>query len=644
MAQDQVFYRAATFERDSINAEKRTVTLSISSDAPVDMGRGLEILDHSPDSIDLSRLSNGSPLLFNHDKDQHLGRIVDAVTDGRKLRVTAQISRTGLGAEKWEDINDGILREASVGYKYKNSDVKDEGKDQETGLRKYRVMRWLPAEGSLVSIPADSTVGIGRSESEPSPVDNSTNSETTRTPTPPMAETVTPPAETKIDVVTERKNAVADHISRCEKIDSFVDAIKQPKWQETAREIAKTYKKGDASFDAFRADAVNAFDPAKHVDIPDTKLGLSKKERKQFSLRKLILDRWAGKETSFEIEACDAAREKLRELGDDTLSQRMGITLPEDVTNANLAEDHGLDARGMDRVLDQVRQLQARSTLQASTQNLGGYLVGVDLLTGSLIELLRNKALVAQMGITNLSGLVNNVAIPRVLTGATTYWVSEGGSISASNQTFGQLTLTPHRMGADVAYTKQLLVQASLSVEAFVRDDMAKQMAVELDRVYINGTGVGGEPVGIINTSGVGSLTFSAAANFDKILTFEKDVAAANADIGPMAFLTTPTTRYKLKQAPRIGTTFPSFIWTGGNNPGDVNGYPAYCTNNVPGNKVIFGVWSEFIAATWAGIDVVVDPYSSKRTETIEVCAHSYHDCGVRHPLSFDVSTDSGAQ
>jgi HK97 family phage major capsid protein len=60
-------------------------------------------------------------------------------------------------------------------------------------------------------------------------------------------------------------------------------------------------------------------------------------------------------------------------------------------------------------------------------------------------------------------------------------------AVTASQQAFGQLTLTPHRMGADTFYTKQLLNQASLSVEAFVRDDLARQMAVELDRVYING-------------------------------------------------------------------------------------------------------------------------------------------------------------
>lgn len=660
MAND-IFYRTATFERESINAEKRTVTLSISSDAPVDMGRGLEILDHSPDSIDLSRLRTGSPLLFNHDKNQHLGRITDAATDGRKLRVTAQISRSGLGAQKWDDINDGILQEASVGYRVDTSSIKEEGKDTSSGQRKYRVMRWTPSEGSLVSMPADATVGIGRSEPEVvaasstessvTLVDTTSNSETTRTTTPPpMAETVTPPVAPVIDIVKERETAVADHISRCEKIDAFVDAIKQPKWQEAAREIARKSKKGDANFDAFRAEAVNSFDPAKHIDVPDTKLGLSRKERKQFSVRKLILDLATGKDKGFEMEACDAAREKLREFGDNTLDRREGFTLPEDIRQSNLAEDNDLGQTQVEHYRDEVRQLVRG--LSASTQNLGGYLIGTDLMTGSIIELLRNKAIMSQLGITQLSGLVNNVAIPRVLTGATVYWLSEAASVTASAQTFGQLTLTPHRMGADTFYTKQLLAQASLSVEAFVRDDLARQMAVELDRVYINGTGIGGEPQGIINTSGVGSITFSAAATWAKILTMESDVATANADTGSMVFITTPATRAKWKAATKISaSSYSDFLWEKGvgkpgtaGPSGEVNGYPAYATNQVPSNKVILFVPSEFIGAQWAGVDIVVDPYSLKKTEQIEVCTHSYHDCGVRHPLAFEVSTDSGAQ
>ncbi len=66
-------------------------------------------------------------------------------------------------------------------------------------------------------------------------------------------------------------------------------------------------------------------------------------------------------------------------------------------------------------------------------------------------------------------------------------------------------------------------------------------------------------------------------------------------------------------------------------------------SNNLPGNKSIFGVWSDFIAARWAGLDVVVDPYSLKKSEQIEVTMHQWVDCGIRHPVAFEVSTDTAA-
>jgi hypothetical protein len=111
---------------------------------------------------------------------------------------------------------------------------------------------------------------------------------------------------------------------------------------------------------------------------------------------------------------------------------REGFTLPEDMANTNLAEDHDMGQRALDRVLDEVRQL--KRGLSASTQNAGGYLVGVDLMTGSIIGLLRNKTLVSSMGIVNLDGLVNNVAIPRVTGGGTVYWLPEAARSRPANR------------------------------------------------------------------------------------------------------------------------------------------------------------------------------------------------------------------
>lgn len=655
-------FRSATFNRESIDSDNRTVSLSASSEEPYERYFGTEILSHKSDAVRLGRLKSAGALLFNHDRDAHIGRVMSASVDGSKLNVVVKFSKSPLGQEKFQDVQDGILAEASIGYEIHKM---EEDADEKT----FTATDWEPYEVSLVTVPADATVGVGRSEpdwmqvrgkeievsAEPAPapggsartsrsagVDNSANPEThTRTI---MAETASPEKpETKIDVVAENKKAVDEFKGKQKRIFDYVAAVKNPAWRAVAHEIALKHTSADADFNSFRDEYLNKIETVKPVETPDPEIGMSKKERKQFSVRKAILEAFSGgRLTGIEKEACDAAREQLRKAGDTTIDSREGFTLPEDMANSNVAEDHDLGKNALSRLFDEVLALRKLHTrgLSASVQNAGGYLVGTDLLTGSIIQLLRNNAVVAMLGITNLDGLVNNVAIPRVTGGSTVYWLAEGAAVTASQQAFGQLTLTPHRMGADTFYTKQLLNQASLSVEAFVRDDMVRQMSVELDRVYLNGTGIAGEPQGIINTPGVGTITFSSAVTWAKLLTMESDIATANAILGAMAFVTTPAARAKLKAAVAFANTA-SPLWTDSNT---VNGYPAYATTNMPGNKAILGVWNEFIAARWAGLDVVVDPYSLKKTEQIEVTTHQWVDCGIRHPLAFEVSTDSAAQ
>jgi HK97 family phage major capsid protein len=240
-----------------------------------------------------------------------------------------------------------------------------------------------------------------------------------------------------------------------------------------------------------------------------------------------------------------------------------------------------------------------------------------------------------------LDGLVGNAAIPRISGGATTYWLPENGTATESDQAFGQVVLTPHRCVADTAYSKELLMQSSVDVEAFVRDDLARVLAIAIDLAALAGTGNAGQPLGILNTSGLAtSVTFGAAATWPKVVSFETNVATSNADDGALAYVTSPGSRGKWKGIARFTNTGMP-IWADDNT---VNGYPAYATNQVPSDKVIFGNWRDLVIASWAGIDVVVDPYSLKKQGLIEVTVTIWTDIGIRHTVSFCISTDSGAQ
>jgi HK97 family phage major capsid protein len=158
------FYRTIPFDRSAANDTARTVRLSISSDVPYlrqdFFGEPYyEVLDHSPGGIVSDRLESGTALLFNHDTGQHLGRNIDFKNDGHKCTVVSKFSRSVFAEEKWQDVQDGILVDSSVGYAVIDVEELDQEID---GIPIYK-MKWEPLEASLVTVPADFTVGVGRS-------------------------------------------------------------------------------------------------------------------------------------------------------------------------------------------------------------------------------------------------------------------------------------------------------------------------------------------------------------------------------------------------------------------------------------------------------------------------------------------------
>ncbi len=148
-----------SIEIETRAAGNRTVELSFSSETPVDRGDYLEVLSHDPADVDLSRLNDGHPLLLNHDPDQQVGVIESASISGGKGRAKVRFGSSQKAQEVFNDVKDGIRRLVSVGYKIVRQ--VSESRDNQNN----RVLRfaWAPFECSLVAIPADITVGVGRS-------------------------------------------------------------------------------------------------------------------------------------------------------------------------------------------------------------------------------------------------------------------------------------------------------------------------------------------------------------------------------------------------------------------------------------------------------------------------------------------------
>jgi len=160
---DDKQFRSAAIRSEYVDEEERRVRIALTSEAPVSRSFGLEILDHSPSSIDTSFMGEGrAPLLLDHDMRTQIGVVERYYIDETAKRTIAEVrfGRSDLATEVWNDVKDGIRQNVSVGYNITSME-RDSSFDEPA----YRVA-FQPLEASIVSIPADQSqnVGIGRSD------------------------------------------------------------------------------------------------------------------------------------------------------------------------------------------------------------------------------------------------------------------------------------------------------------------------------------------------------------------------------------------------------------------------------------------------------------------------------------------------
>ena len=567
--------------------EDRTYEFPFSSEHPVARYFGNEVLSHDASAADLSRLNDGAPLLFNHDVDRVIGVVEAARIDDKARRGYARVrfSKNEFAQEILADVKDGILRNVSFGYSI--------DKMEERGGGDYVATAWSPYEISMVSIPADKTVGIGRSL-----LLTDTAAPAAPTPEPlPNMESATP------DLAVVRAEAAEAERSRISSINSLCT-------KHGMADLGQQLVESGRSIDEARAavlDKINTYQEPVTMSVAD--IGMSEKESRSFSFLRAInylanpTDRAARESAAFEIEASDAAAAKLGR-------QSRGITIPQDVL---------------------------RRDLSVGTASAGGNLVATDLDAGSFIDLLRNASALDQAGATVLTGLVGNVAIPRQSGAATAYWVAESGAPTESQQTVDQVSLTPRTVAAFTDYSRRLMLQSSIDVENMVRNDLARVLALKIDVAGLYGTGNSSEPLGLKLTTGVGTEDFAAGTpTFAEVVALESDVAGANALTGNPVYLMNAAMRGALKtKAKDTGSGL--FVMEGDL----VNGYRGILSNQVASGDLWFGNFADLIIGYFSGLDLMVDPYTHSTSGTVRVVAMQDCDIAVRHPESFSRGNDT---
>ena len=576
--------RAMAMEMAPVDEDKRTVRMAISSEEPVMRSFGMEVLEHSDEAIDMSFLKSGrAPLLLDHDPEKQVGVIESVSLDGsaRRLRATVRFGKGALAREAFDDVTDGIKANVSIGY----SVQKMERKDKDT----YVVKKFRIHEASLVSIPADVTVGVGRSsEASQQPVIVTDNAQEQI-----MSEVDVQAVEAQARQAAQKNAALIVELG-----------ARHEKSEMAQRAIAE-----GVSIEEFRGQLLEEIGTTRALE--NQEIGLSQKEVGRFSMMRAIhalanpTDRRAQEAAAFEFEASRAA-----------------------------ATQHGVTAQGI-----MLPAAVLRNWKRDMSAGSDGDLVAEDFKGEEFLDALRNSSAVMQAGARMLGGLSGDVKIPKKTAASTAAFVaSEGTAAAESEMTIGNVSMSPKTLGAFTDVTRQLLIQSSLDVEALIRDDLAQSIATAIDKAGLEGSGSSGNPEGILNTTGVNQVTNFAAANptFAEVVTLETAVAEDNALMGNLSYIL-PASMYGALKTTEKATNTAQFVVEPG---GTLNGYQGIVSNQATAGNLYFGNFSDLLIGMFGGLDIVVDPYSNSTSGTVRVVALQSVDVAVRHAVSFAFGND----
>ena len=593
--ENKLDHRSSEIRKDWMDEEKRTIRIAVSSEEPVERSFGLEILEHSAEAIDLDFLGSGrAPLLLDHDPKQQIGVIEKTdIGEDRVLRADVRFGKNALADEVFSDVVDGIRSNISVGYRIDN--LSKEERDDGTV---FKATRWTPLESSIVSIPADQSVGVGRSDkTQPVPKEDI-------------------PMEQEINVEEVRAQAAeAERAAYSKQVTEIIALGAKHNKRDLADEaVGKGY-----SIEQFRGLLLEKIGDAKPLEVAEP--DLTPTEQKRYSLMRAIRAAASNdwREAGFEREVSD-------EIGRVSGRTPKGFFVP----------GHAWGQRD----------------LIAGSDGDGGHLKGVDHMGSEFIEALRSKLVVSSMGARVMTGLKGDVSIPKLSTVASAAFVAENNAVSEQNQAFGELALAPKTLGVMTDISRKLMLQSDPSAEQIVRDDLLNAVAAKIEDVAIEGSG-SNEPTGITTTAGIGSVasgTNGGAPTWASVTSLVKEVEQDNAAISDsMGFLTNSKVKAKLAGTAKVGSSDSVMIL---NDPwNELYGYPLGITNHVPSDltkgstsgtcsAMIFGDFAQIILAFWSAPDVLIDPYTNSSKGGTRVVVFQDLDVGVRHAQSFAACLD----
>ncbi|EKG7811504.1 phage major capsid protein [Escherichia coli] len=582
-----------------------------------------EILVHTPEAVDLSRLNNNAPLLFNHNFDNHIGVVCNARIDADKVgRATVKFSKHGtLANDIRNKVIEGTMEKISVGYDIKEYHI-DYAKSQ------LIVSKWIPHEISWVTVPADDSVGLNRS-----------------------LNTITVNLEAKRDMTKEQIEQVKDEEEKevAQVEETPVEENKESEVEETQERQVEENEENENLEDGKDAEHPESVDDDSSTVREAEEI---KEEREAAPVEEEKIEEVAERSEEDELEIREIAREL--NINDEELKRALAIKdmTPEafrtkalnNITNAQRNNEQIKDSK-MEKTFDlnnvirslvdgealganeaEFSAMAATATMQRGRAARGGSvfvpaaamraaaagntkadltaITDEKLLTDSYIEMLMPESVLGRLGVTVLSGLNSPVAVPKLTSSSVDAFgfVDENGAAPESKAQFANVKMAPKTFAGGNPISRQS-IKTVPGIATLITDHINKAVRIKLEQLILSDKDNERGPAGLVKqlVDG-GRVAKKAAFSYKDFLKEIAKLTDAGVPAQAIKFAMSGATAAELESTLKDNGVSGYII-----ENGKLAGYEVVTSGVIPADHIVLGDFSGIMIGEWGGLELDMD-------------------------------------
>ncbi|EFJ5648788.1 major capsid protein [Escherichia coli] len=580
-----------------------------------------EILVHTPEAVDLSRLNNNAPLLFNHNFDNHIGVVCNARIDADNVgRALVKFSKHGtLANDIRNKVIEGTMEKISVGY-----DIKEYQIDYAKG--QLIVTKWAPFEISFVTVPADDSVGLNRS-----------------------LNTITVNLEAKRDMTKEQIEEIKEEQESAQVEETPVEENKEPKVEETQERQVEENKEDENLEDGKDAKHPESVDDDSSTVREEEEV---KEEREAAPVEEEKTEEVAERSEEDEEEIRAIAREL--NIDDEELKRALAIKdmTPEafrtkalnNITNAQRNNEQIKDSK-MEKTFDLnnvIRSLVDGAALGANEAEYSAMAAGAamqrgraarggsvfvpaaamraasagntkadltaitdeKLMTESYIEMLMPESVLGRLGVTVYSGLNSPTAIPKMTKSSVDAFgfVDENGAAPESKAEFANVKLSPKTFAGGNPISRQSLKTVP-GIATLITDHINKAVRIKLEQLILSDKANDRGPAGLVKqlVDG-GRVEKKAAFSYKDFLKEIAKLTDAGVPAQAIKFAMSGATAAELESTLKDNGVSGYII-----ENGKLAGYEVVTSGVIPADHIVLGDFSGITIGEWGGLELDMD-------------------------------------